>query len=234
MHHISDGVHIIPEEHGMAMPDCNVYVIGTQKEFYLVDTGNGLTAQRKIKLLRENGFELTHCRGIICTHSHLDHTNGCAAFACPVHIHEAEAAHIIRDHAGAIYALPAFKRLAEQGGRAFNAFTIARTLKDGDKITMNGTTWHVLHTPGHTPGSICLYDNNGTLVSGDTLFMESIGRTDFAGSNTQQMIASLERLKYLHIHTLLPGHEQPVQNNAAHIVANIANWIRRLNPQRLL
>ena len=64
----------------------------------------------------------------------------------------------------------------------------------------------MLHTPGHTPGSVCLLTEN-TLFSGDTLFQDSIGRTDFPGGSMAQMRASLNRLKTLAGSLrVLPGH----------------------------
>ena len=229
MQRITDTIHLIPEEHlNQAMPDCNVYVIGTHNEFYLIDTGNGLTANNKINTLRDNGFPLTSCRGIICTHSHLDHTNGAAAFDKPVHMHEADAHALEHDSAGAIYALPQFHTLAVRAGLTLNHFSVAHTLKDGDNITLATTVWRVIHTPGHTPGSICLH-HDGILISGDTLFADTIGRTDFAGSNSAQMKHSLQRINALHAHTLLPGHAGILTNNPDKITETIQHWTRQLN-----
>ena len=87
--------------------------------------------------------------------------------------------------------------------------------KDGDRITVGKTTWEVLHTPGHTEGSSCFYlkeaDAPGSgapvLLSGDTLFCSSIGRTDFEGGSLKQMRASLRRLGQLPDEVVvLPGH----------------------------
>ncbi len=80
----------------------------------------------------------------------------------------------------------------------------ARVLSDGDRIG----PFRVLHTPGHTPGSICLYDEaEGLLFSGDTLFAGGIGRTDLVGGDGELMAKSLERLLALPDHTrVFPGH----------------------------
>lgn len=90
-------------------------------------------------------------------------------------------------------------------------------LNDKDVVKIGSMRWKVIHTPGHTPGSICFFlaSEDGTyierpnvLVSGDTLFCASIGRTDFPGGNMGQMRASLKRLSKLPDDTLvLPGHE---------------------------
>jgi glyoxylase-like metal-dependent hydrolase (beta-lactamase superfamily II) len=82
---------------------------------------------------------------------------------------------------------------------------------DGDDLEVAGVTLKVIHTPGHTPGSLCLYAADaGLLFSGDTLFRESIGRTDLPGGNTQQILQSISsRLFTLPESTrVLPGHMQ--------------------------
>ena len=88
--------------------------------------------------------------------------------------------------------------------------------KDGDTVTMDSITFRVLETPGHTPGSICLFDipqfgnhpkGLPVLISGDTLFAGTIGRTDFEGGSMADMRASLKKLAALPDDTaVLPGH----------------------------
>ncbi len=69
-------------------------------------------------------------------------------------------------------------------------------VKDGDVLNLIGTSFEVLHTPGHTKGSVCYYNREeGILFSGDTLFCGSCGRTDFPGGSMREMRASLSRLK---------------------------------------
>ena len=82
----------------------------------------------------------------------------------------------------------------------------ANYLREGDTITIGTETLTVLETPGHTPGCICLH-TEGTLISGDTLFRNSIGRLDFPGGNPQAMAESLERLLSLPGDTMVySGH----------------------------
>ncbi|MDD6023467.1 MAG: MBL fold metallo-hydrolase [Oscillospiraceae bacterium] len=78
--------------------------------------------------------------------------------------------------------------------------------KEGDTVTMDSLSFHVLSTPGHTPGSVCLICGN-VLFSGDTLFQGSCGRTDFPGGSWPQMAASLKRLYELEgDYQVLSGH----------------------------
>ena len=82
------------------------------------------------------------------------------------------------------------------------------TVRDGDEISVGGLTFRVLSTPGHTPGSICLYcESEGVLFTGDTLFVCGYGRTDFKYGSTSELIESLRRLGSLDGDTVFyPGH----------------------------
>lgn len=81
-------------------------------------------------------------------------------------------------------------------------------LKDGDILTLGGTGISVMHTPGHTPGGVCyIIESEKTIVSGDTLFCRTVGRTDFEGGNVEALKASLRRLLALDgNYRVLPGH----------------------------
>lgn len=79
-------------------------------------------------------------------------------------------------------------------------------LEDGDKVEEAGLCFEVLHTPGHTPGSVC-YQHEKTLFCGDTLFYQGYGRVDLAGGNSLQMALSLKRLLKLPGDVICyPGH----------------------------
>jgi glyoxylase-like metal-dependent hydrolase (beta-lactamase superfamily II) len=74
-------------------------------------------------------------------------------------------------------------------------------------IDLGENTWQVIHTPGHSPGSICLYwEKEKVLISGDVIFNPGIGRTDLPGGDSSQIIVSFELLRKLAVHHLLPGH----------------------------
>ena len=84
-------------------------------------------------------------------------------------------------------------------------------LREGDKLTVGDLTFDVLHTPGHTEGSVCLYDaDDGRLFSGDTLFAGGWGRVDLPGGSAEQMADSIARLAGLDDPLgVLPGHGPP-------------------------
>ena len=127
---------------------------------------------------------------LFLTHGHYDHVGGIAEVRAeypdlPVYVHEADIA------------------LPPQMARGLSW---TNTYGEGDTLSLDSITFRVLHTPGHTPGSVCLIAGN-LLFSGDTLFAGSCGRTDFPGGSWKEMLASLKRLAQLEgDYTVLPGH----------------------------
>jgi glyoxylase-like metal-dependent hydrolase (beta-lactamase superfamily II) len=101
-------------------------------------------------------------------------------------------------------------RLMRAMGREAPPLTLGGFLQE--EICLGKITFQVIHTPGHTPGGVCLYWPEGkVLVSGDTLFSHSIGRTDFPGADPRKMRESLENLAALDAEYILPGHNDLVQ-----------------------
>ena len=140
-------------------------------------------------LQRENSV-LTH---ILLTHGHYDHVGAVAALreqtGCKVYMDPADAA--------GSQMLPLSRGLVDENW------------PEGDELTIDELTFRVYHTPGHTPGSVCL-QCGGLLFSGDTLFAGSCGRTDLPGGSMAQMQKSLSMLAALPLADetqVLPGHE---------------------------
>ena len=105
-----------------------------------------------------------------------------------------------------IYLCPADCKMPEQMTAGPLCYT--HSYQEGDVLTLAGCTFRVLHTPGHTPGSVCLICDN-CLFSGDTLFAGSCGRTDFPLGSWTDMMDSLDRLRNLDTdYTVYPGHAE--------------------------
>lgn len=138
---------------------------------------------------------------IVCTHGHWDHTMGLAelqaATGAQVACHPLDA-HMLEQPSFEPFSFP-FE---------LTPVTPDRLLHEGDEITLGSHRLRVLHTPGHTPGCICLYDAEAAvLFSGDTLFAGTCGRMDLPGGDPEQMVHSLHRLHTLPpATTVYPGH----------------------------
>ena len=142
---------------------------------------------------------------IVVTHSHIDHIGGAKkmkqATGAPVYLNEHD--------------LELYKHLGEQasmiGLPTPETTEIDLTLSDGQTLRNGGLQATVLHTPGHTPGSVCLLlkaKESPVLIAGDTLFRDGIGRTDLRGGDTRKILRSLQdKLLPLDDSTIvIPGH----------------------------
>jgi len=132
------------------------------------------------------GVQIINC---LATHGHADHIVKAKSitekYKIPLTLHQEDVIYVQDDS----YNLSKYI-LGESLSRIDNL----QVIKDGDQIDFNGHNLRVLHTPGHTPGSVMYLLDDKYLFSGDTVFKDSIGRTDFPGSNPQQMADTLEKL----------------------------------------
>lgn len=165
----------------------NCYILEDARQAAVIDPGGD--ASRLLAALE--GLEV---RYILLTHGHYDHTGAAAALAAAfpqaaVYIHESD----YRDVDPGLFPLR-----AELPGVNFYG--------EGDRLTLGGLELQVLHTPGHSEGSVTLRCGD-VLFCGDTLFAGSCGRTDFPGGDTAKILASLRRLGELEGDLrVLPGH----------------------------
>jgi glyoxylase-like metal-dependent hydrolase (beta-lactamase superfamily II) len=182
------------------MSDSNVYLI-TGREPALIDTGTGMQHERLLKEIARH-IRPVEIRSIILTHRHFDHVGGVASLLeivdAKVYAH-AQDAEAIADGDGDTTAASMF-------GRKLRRVKVT-PLEDGDEVVVGDATMQVVHTPGHTVGSMCLFDREGsTLFSGDTLFVGGVGRWDLPTGSHSALIHSLKRLEALEFKDLYPGH----------------------------
>ena len=147
---------------------------------------------------------------IFVTHGHYDHVGALAALreasGAPVIIGTYDAHRVTDPEPGFV-------------GKTAPASEVDRTVEDGETIKVGKTSWRVLHTPGHTEGSVCYFldpvlgtnaDGAPVMLAGDTLFHGTIGRTDLEGGSMDDMRESLNKLAELPDNTIvMPGHNSP-------------------------
>jgi glyoxylase-like metal-dependent hydrolase (beta-lactamase superfamily II) len=180
----------------------NCYIVGCAetREALIMDPGfdREVEAQRILREVDQRDLEV---RYIVNTHGHPDHTSGNGvikkATGAPILIHEYDAPMLTE----------AGKSLARLFGLRTGPPPADRMLHDGDAIQIGGVTLKVLHTPGHSKGSISLLGDD-VVFTGDTLFAGSIGRYDLPGGSFQEIMRSIKnRLARLPDHVkVYPGH----------------------------
>ena len=147
----------------------------------------GFDAEQILEQCRAQGKQV---EAILLTHGHFDHVGGvkgvATATGCKVYIHKAD--------------------LEIPNRMTLGTVPYTDYYEDGDVLELANLTFRVLHTPGHTPGGVCLLCGD-VMFSGDTLFAGTCGRTDLPGSSPKQMWQSLARLAALEEnYQVLPGH----------------------------
>jgi glyoxylase-like metal-dependent hydrolase (beta-lactamase superfamily II) len=159
--------------------------------------------EKVVERIQQKNLELKY---IVNTHGHPDHTCGNGKVkeltGAKIVVHELDAPLVSSEHG---------KEMARQWG--FSPSPPADvTVKDGEQIVAGDVSLDVIHTPGHTPGGMCLL-GNGNVFTGDTLFVGAIGRTDLPGASMSQFMTSIkERLLTLPGETIVwPGHNYGVQ-----------------------
>jgi glyoxylase-like metal-dependent hydrolase (beta-lactamase superfamily II) len=178
---------VIVETFPVGMLQCNCTVLGdpVSKEAIVVDPGDEV--EKVLAVLRKHGLT---CKAILNTHTHIDHVGANHALreqtGARVMLHEAD--------------LPLYDNLKIQaewmGGmvQAPPRGTVDEHVHQGDVVKAGALAAEVLHTPGHTPGSLCFHvaGEKPLLLAGDTLFQGSIGRTDLWGGDYEQELASIK------------------------------------------
>lgn len=201
---------IIKLEVGNLGTNCYIVYCEKTKKAAVIDPGGN--AEEIIAIINREELILEY---IINTHGHVDHIQANNK------VKEATGAKILIHEQDANMLTSAHYNLSVYVGNAITCESADRMLKEGDIITFGSIELKVLHTPGHSPGGICLLAED-VLFCGDTIFCESIGRTDFLGGSYSQLINSIkEKIMVLKDDVkLLPGHG-PDSN---------VGWERRMNP----
>jgi hydroxyacylglutathione hydrolase len=202
----------------VGMLQCNCHIVGDPqtREAIVIDPGD--EAARILEVIQRHHLKVT---AIVVTHTHIDHVVGLhrvrEATGAPVHVHAAD--------------LELYRMLDAQatwlGWKKPEEARVDQLLQEGDVIRWGGYEGQIIHTPGHTPGSLCLYMSSnkpvtltdtsaakggrsgiGRLFAGDTLFARSIGRTDLWGGSFRGIIDSIKgKLLELPDDTIVyPGH----------------------------
>ncbi len=175
---------------GALATNCYI-VVSAKKNAFIIDPGDDAAtirnacAQRRIRP-----------RFVVNTHGHIDHIKANSALKLPVAVHAADQ-EMIRNPK---------KHLMRAFFGTFEGVQADREIKEGDRLELDELTFDVWHTPGHSPGGICLV-GHGVVFSGDTLFFDGIGRTDIPGASAARLRESLRRLAGLPDDTIVyPGH----------------------------
>ena len=194
-----------------------VYAIGDRATGECVLVDPAYAVNELLDLVEHDGMKVT---GVLATHFHADHIGGnmmghqlegvaelLERCSCPVHVQRDETPWVMRTSG-----LTADQLVQHDGG---------------DVVQVGDLEITLVHTPGHTPGSQCFHVG-GRLVSGDTLFLDGCGRTDFPGSDPEAMYDSLQTLAAMPDGTVVyPGHRYSVPSSATIEAIRDSNYVFR-------
>jgi glyoxylase-like metal-dependent hydrolase (beta-lactamase superfamily II) len=192
-----DDLYCYPWENLM-VNNCNSYFIDG-KVRTLIDAGLQDHLKSLLSRMEEDGINGENIDLIISTHSHSDHFEGNQSF-----IHKKTKMALHKEEEKFIEGVG--KEIYSMFGMKKPKYRVDFYLKEGE-LNLGEKSFQIYHTPGHSPGSISLYWlERKVLITGDVIFYQGVGRTDFPGGNGNLLKKSIERLSELEVEYLLPGH----------------------------
>lgn len=198
---IEKGIYAYPWQN-LFENNCNSYILGEDRAI-LVDVGHQRHVNHLLQGMEQDGISLDSVDLIIITHCHPDHHEAVLSLVdgrIKVTYHREEE-NYLRQEGGALY---------QMMGIPIPSVPVEFYLKEGT-LQVDGRLYQIIHTPGHSPGAICIYwPEKKVLVTGDLIFYGGVGRTDFPGGDGKQLIQSIEKVRGLDVEILLPGHGEVI------------------------
>jgi len=210
---IMDNIYLVGSgQVGLSHPfDCHIYLIDGENELALIDAGAGEDVDKVLSNIKKEGFNPEKVGKIILTHHHADHSGGCKRIkditSCKVFIQK-EGADLVEEGDEDKMGLVVAKRSGLYSpSYTFSPFKVDYRMEDKDEILIGKLKLKVIHTPGHSRDSACLYLDAGSskvLFSGDVVFFEGkIGLLNIPGSNLDDYRQNIVSPP---CNSLLPGH----------------------------
>ncbi len=178
--------------------NCNTYILG-EKRAVLVDVGHRKHVDHILRGMEEDRLSLDSIDLIMTTHCHPDHHEGVPSFldGRVRATYHREEANYLREEGGMLY---------QMMGIPIPSIPVEFYLQEGF-LQVGKNSYQIIHTPGHSKGAVCIYwPERKTLVTGDLVFFNGVGRTDFPGGDGKLLVQSIEKVRKLDIEILLPGH----------------------------
>lgn len=170
------------------------FLVNELNQALVIDSGENYKKVKQVE--SECGFKI---EAVLLTHAHFDHAGNAKKLqddGAKIYISELDAPKLLNE-----------QNLSSDFGREFDYLTADYTIVDGQTLNVCGIDIKVIATPGHTDGSVCFLVGN-MLFTGDTLFLESVGRTDFITGDRNELVKSVKKLFALDgEYTVYPGHE---------------------------
>jgi len=186
----------------MTQNNCNTYLIDGPTRI-LIDPGHIDLFDHVRSGLDELGLSMEDIGLVICTHAHPDHIEA-------VRLFKDTPARFAMGQAEWEWLKSMEQHIKTQLGTPLSAYTPEILIQEG-QLSVGDLQFEMFHTPGHSPGSICIYyPENHALFTGDLVFREGIGRTDLPGGDGRLIKESIKRVSKLDAHLLLSGHGEAV------------------------